>query len=156
MITKIAVAGFAASLVLGFAAPSIAEDQHQHGAGKGHSEDAEHYEKPTFATVKDAWAFMTTKIGEAEKLLDEKKIEPVHEIGEQIEGAVHTLEEKSDMVADDAKTKLASALKQLDKAVDDMHHAAESNDAAAARLGVKKIKALLPVVEGLYPAGALQ
>ncbi|MFN0218232.1 MAG: hypothetical protein ACKVP4_05380 [Hyphomicrobium sp.] len=156
MITKNAVAGFAASLVIGFAAPSFAEDKHQHGAGQGHTEDADHYEKPTFANVKDAWAFMTTKIGEAEKLLDEKKIEPVHEIGEQIEGAVHTLEEKSDMVAADAKTKLASALKQLDKAVDDMHHAAEANDAGGAGLGLKKIKGLMPLVKSLYPAGALE
>ena len=54
------------------------------------------------------------------------------------------------------KTKLASVLKQLDKSADDLHHAAEAKDAGAAALGVKKIKGLLPLVEGLYPAGTFQ
>lgn len=144
------------SFALGVNAPVLAQEKHDHSAGHGHAQEPQHYEKPAFANIKDAWAFMATKIDEAGKLLDGNKIEPLHEIGEQMEGAVHTLEERSDMVGGDAKTKLASALKQLDKAVDDLHHAAEKKDAAAAGLALKKIRSLMPLVAGLYPEGALK
>ena len=60
---------------------------------------------------------------------------------------MHVLQEKSEMVTGDAKTRLASALTQLDKAVDGMHHAAEDKDAAQAGLELGKIKSLLPLVE---------
>lgn len=133
-----------------------AEDKHDHGAEHGHSEKKAHFEKVSFGSVKEAWAFMKTKVGEAEALVSENKVDAIHEIGEQLEGAVHTLEENSDMVTAENKIKLVSVLKQLDKSADDLHHAAEAKDARAAAIGVKKIKGLLPLVEGLYPAGSLQ
>lgn len=145
-----------------FAAPALAEDKHDHSNGHkhdaehGHAESKPHFETAAFSNVKDAWAAIIAQVAEAEKNLGEKKLEPVHRAGEQIEGAVHTLEEKSDMVAADAKPNLTSALKQLDKAVDDLHHAAEKADQATAELSLKKIKGLLPLVEGLYPAGTLK
>lgn len=154
-IQKIFVA-FIAACSIASALPAWAEDKHEHGAEHGHAEKEAHYEKPSFASIKEAWAFMKTKIREADTLVADNKIEPVHEIGEQLEGAIHTLEEKSDMVSEPNKAKLTSVLKQLDKSADDLHHAAEAKDAAAAALGIKKIKGLLPLVEGLYPAGALQ
>lgn len=153
---------FAASIIIAFTVPVLAEDKQQHGDGhahsseEGHAEETQHYEKPAFSNVKAAWAFMVLKIGEAEKSIGEKKLEPVHEIGEQMEGAVHTLEDKSDMILADAKPKLASVLKQLDKAVDDMHHGAEKADQAIVELSLKKIKGLMPLIEGLYPAGTLK
>ncbi|MBX9682242.1 MAG: hypothetical protein K2X41_00485 [Hyphomicrobium sp.] len=149
------IAGLAACAIAG-SLPALAQDKHDHGADHGHAEEKAHFEKPAFATVKEAWIFLKTKIGEAETLIAEKKIEPIHEIGEQLEGAIHTLEEKSDMVNDANKPKLVSVLKQLDKSADDLHHAAEGKDADAAALGVQKIKGLLPLVEGLYPSGTLQ
>jgi predicted membrane-bound mannosyltransferase len=152
---KTVVAAIAACSVAA-ALPALAEDKHDHGAEHGHAEKEAHYEKPSFASVKEAWTFMKAKVGEADTMVAEGKIEPAHEIGEQLEGAIHTLEEKSSMVSEANKAKLASVLKQLDKSADDLHDAAESKDAAAAALGIKKIKGLLPLVEGLYPAGALQ
>ena len=152
---KTFIAGFAACAIAA-SLPASAEDKHNHGAEHGHSEKKAHFEKVSFSSVKEAWAFMKTKVGEAETLVSENKIEAVHEIGEQLEGAIHTLEEKSDMVTAENKTKLASVLKQLDKSADDLHHATEAKDAGAAALGVKKIKGLLPLVEGLYPSGTLQ
>ena len=83
------------------------------------------------------------------------KLEPIHELAEQIGAAVHTLEDKSDMVSGDAKTKLAAALKQLDKAADELHHSAEGKDADATSLNLKKVRGLMPLIQGLYPAGAL-
>ena len=62
---------------------------------------------------------------------------------------------ESDMVAADRRTKLTAVLKQLDKAADELHHAGEDKNADAAGLALKKMKGLLPAVEGLYPAGAL-
>ena len=130
------------------------EDGHDHAGEHGH-DDATHYEAKSFASVKEAWSFLAAKVPEAEGLAASKSLDPLHELGEQMASAVHTLEEKSDMVAGDAKTKLASALKQLDKAADDLHHAAEAKDADGAQISVKKMKGLLPLVQGLYPAGAL-
>jgi G3E family GTPase len=80
----------------------------------------------------------------------------VHEIGEQLEVAVHVLQSKSDMVTDAARKRLDSALTQLDKSIDGLHHAAEENDAAQATLELGKIKGLLPLIESQYPAGALR
>ena len=60
------------------------------------------------------------------------------------------------MVAADQKGKLTAVLKQLDKAADELHHAGEDKNADAASLALKKMKGLLAVVEGLYPAGSLQ
>lgn len=148
--------GMIAAITLGFANQAFAENKHGHGAEQGHAEETAQFEKPTFGNVKDAWTFMTAKVSEVESLLSENKVEPVHKIGEELEGAIHTLEEKSDAVTAEAKPKLASVLKQLDKAVDDLHHSAEANDAPAANLHLKKIKGLLPLVESLYPAATLK
>lgn len=131
-----------------------ADDGHDHGKDHGH-EDKAHFEAKTFASVKEAWAFITATTAEAEKLASEKKIESIHELAEHIGSAVHSLEDKSGMVTGDAKTKLTSALKQLDKAADDLHHSAEKQDADATVLNLKKVKGLLPLVQSLYPAGAL-
>lgn len=154
-ITKI-FAVLVASLATGLAAPALAEEKHDHGSDHGHVEAKPHFERPVFSNVKEAWAAIVQQVAKAERNLGEKKLEPVHRAGEQIEGAIHTLEDKSDMVAADAKPKLASALKQLDKAVDDLHHASEKADQATAELSLKKIKGLVPLVEGLYPAGVLK
>jgi ABC-type Zn2+ transport system substrate-binding protein/surface adhesin len=130
------------------------QDAHDHGKDHGH-EDKGHYDAKTFASVKEAWAFLGTATADAEKLAAEGKIEPIHELAEQIGAAVHTLEDKSDMVTGDAKTKLTAALKQLDKAADELHHSTEGKDADATALNLKKVKGLLPLIQGLYPAGAL-
>lgn len=127
-----------------------AEDGHDHG-----HKDKSHFDAKTFASVKEAWAFLGTATAEAEKLAADGKLEPIHELAEQIGEAVHTLEDKSDMVTGDAKTKLSAALKQLDKAADELHHSAEGNDADATSLNLKKVKGLLPLVQSLYPAGTL-
>ncbi|WBT39632.1 MULTISPECIES: hypothetical protein [Hyphomicrobium] len=129
-------------------------DAHDHAKDHGH-EDKGHFEAKTFATAKEAWAFIASTTADVEKLVAEKKIEPIHELAEHIASAVHALEDKSDMVTGDAKTKLTSALKQLDKAADDLHHSAEKNDSDATALNLKRVKGLLPLVQGLYPAGAL-
>ena len=130
------------------------KEGHDHGKDHGH-EDKSHYDTKTFASVKEAWAFLGTATAEAEKMAADGKLEPIHELAEQIGAAVHTLEDKSDMVSGDAKTKLSSALKQLDKAADELHHSAEGKDASATTLNLKKVKGLLPLVQSLYPAGAL-
>lgn len=147
----------AASIVLGAmasATPLLAKEGHEHAAD--HDKEKSHFQVAPPPTVKDAWALLTTKIAEAEKHLSESKLGPVHEIGEHLEAAVHTLQEKSDMVAADKKSNLSSALKQLDKAVDALHHAAEEGDAAHTTTELKKVAALMPLIESLYPAGALK
>lgn len=155
------LAGLLVASALAANVPAMAEDKHgaegghQHGETHKHGEEQAHFEKKTFASVKEAWAFVTTQVAEAEKHVASKTVEPVHEIGEQLEGAIHTLEEKSDMVAAEQRTKFTAVLKQLDKAADELHHAGEDKNADAAGIAVKKIKGLLPAVEAMYPAGAL-
>ena len=64
--------------------------------------------------VKAAWTLIKAKVAETAKLLAKKNVEPIHEIGEQLEAAVRVLTEKSTMVTGDKKNRLASALKQCD------------------------------------------
>lgn len=140
------------AIALALSTPALAQKKDDHKHGK----EEKHFKVTPPADIKAAWTLITAKVAEAGKLLADKKVEPIHEIGEQLEAAVHVLEEKSSMVTGDKKTWLASALKQLDKAVDDLHHAAEEKDAARVGVELKKIQSLLPLVEGQYPAGALK
>lgn len=130
------------------------KDSATHDTANGHG-DQQHFDKKVFNGVKDAWAFIKMKVAEADQLLAEKKIGPVHEIGEQLVAAVNTMQSKSDMVSGDAKAKLSSILTQLEKAADELHHSAEKGDADATALGLKKVKGLLPVVQSLYPTDVL-
>lgn len=144
-----------ASALLAIAAPAYAADGHSHGKEHAHGEAESHFEVKAPERVKDAWAMITGKVAEAESALGAKNLEVAHSAGEHMEAAVHALKDKSDMVAVEARAKLASALKQLDKSVDELHHAAEDTDADAALAALTKIKGLLPLIEGLYPAGTL-
>jgi hypothetical protein len=126
------------------------------GKDHKHGKEASHYQLTAPVDIKAAWTLISSKVAEAEKLLADKRIEPIHEIGEQLEAAVHVLQEKSETVTGDAKIRLASALTQLGKAIDGLHHAAEDKDAAEAGIELGKIKRLLPLVEAQYPAGALK
>lgn len=130
------------------------KDGHDHGKDHGH-DDKSHFDAKSFASVKEAWAFLGSATAEAETLVADGNIEPIHALAEQIGSAVHTLEDKSDMVEGDAKAKLNASLKQLDKAADELHHSAEAKDADATKLNLKKVKGLLPLIQSLYPAGAL-
>jgi predicted membrane-bound mannosyltransferase len=123
---------------------------------KEHSHEEQHFNVTPPANVREAWLLIATKVKDAQRLLAEKQTDAVHEIGEQLEAAVHVLKESSTMVTGDKHARLASVLEQLDKVVDDLHHAAEDKDAAQTGLELGKIRTLLPLVEAQYPAGALQ
>jgi soluble cytochrome b562 len=143
-----------AALALGQAA--VADDGHDHGNDHAYGEKEAHFQVKAPDNVKEAWTLLTTKTSEVEKALGATDLKAAHEGGEYLEAAVHTLQEKSDMVPAEAKAKLASALKQLDKSVDELHHAAEEGNADASQSALTKIKGLLPLVEGLYPAGSIK
>jgi len=125
-----------------------------HGTEHGHAA-ATHFEEKKFSSSKEAWAFLTTKVAEGEALLSEGRSETLHEAGEQIGAAIHSLKANAETLTHDGKAKLISALKQLGKAADDLHHATEGGDADATALGLKKIKGLLPIVHGLHPEGTI-
>jgi len=108
----------ALAVAIALACPAIAQKDHDHGKES-------HFKVTPPADLKAAWTLITTKVSEAEKSLAAKQLDPIHEIGEHIEAAVQVLEEKSTMVSGDKRTRLTSTLKQLDKAVDEFHHAAE-------------------------------
>ncbi|MGQ0672677.1 MAG: hypothetical protein ACT4N2_07350 [Hyphomicrobium sp.] len=156
MTMKRTLTALAAALALGLALPALAEEGHDHGTGHDHSKEKSHFDVKAPETVRDAWTLITAKVAESEAALAAAKLDDVHAAGEHLEAAVHTLEAKSDMVAEASKGKLASALKQLDKAVDELHHGAEDKKADVASAALSKLKGLLPLVEGLYPAGALK
>ncbi len=141
----------AAACSLTAASPALAQKKDDHGHGK-----ESHFKVAPPADLKAAWTLLSTKLAEAEKSLADKKVDTIHEAAEHLEAAVHVLQEKSTMVTGEKQNRLASALKQLDKAVDDLHHAAEDNKAAQVGVEIKKIRGLLPLVEGQYPAGALK
>jgi hypothetical protein len=139
-----------AAILCALATTTLAQDKH------GHGKEEKHFKVTPPADIKAAWSLITAKLADAGKLLAEKKVEPIHEITEHLEAAVHVLGEKSDMVTGEKKARLTSALKQLDKAVDELHHGAEEKDAARVGVELKKIQGLLPLVEAQYPAGTLK
>jgi hypothetical protein len=123
---------------------------------KEHAHEKEsHFKVTPPPDIKAAWTLITSKVSDAEKGIAAKQLEPVHEAGEHLEAAVHVLKEKSTMVSGDKQKKLRSAIEQLRKAVDEMHHAAEDKDASRAGLGLTKIKSLLPLIQAQYPSGTL-
>lgn len=143
---SLALALTAAALV--FANPVNADDKHSHGAD--HKETS-HFKVTPPADVKAAWTMITANITAAET-----KPETVHEAAETLEVAFHALEEKATMVTGDAKARLASVLKQADKSNDALHHGAEEKDSAKVAGELKKLKALLPLIEAQFPPGALK
>lgn len=145
-----------ATAALALAAPVLAGDKHDHGKSHDHGKEAAHSAVTPPADVKTAWGLIATKLAEAETALGAKNLDGAHSAAEHLEAAVHTLENKTDAVPADQRTKLASALKQFDKAIDELHHGTEEKDADGATAAVTKIKGLLPLVEKLYPAGVLK
>jgi hypothetical protein len=140
-------------------APLVAFPLFAQAQGKpehAHGKEAGHYKVPPPADVKAAWSLIVSKVQESETKLAGMQMDAVHEIGEQLEAAAHVLQTKSDMVTDAARKRLDSALAQLDKAIDGLHHAAEEKEAAQATLELGKIKGLLPLIENQYPAGVLR
>ncbi len=135
------MAALTAGLILAFAAFGTAEAR---------------ADTMSFAGPKEAWAFINLKVAEAEKLLAAKNVEPIKEFGENFDAAINAMEAKSEMITGDGKTKLSSVLKQFDKAGDDLHDAAEGKNADASALALRKLKGLMPLIESLYPAGALK
>jgi len=139
----------ALALAIAHADPALAQKrEHEHGKES-------HYKVTPPADVKAAWTVITSKVNEAEKNIAAKELEPVHEAGEHLEAAVQVLKEQCTMVSGDKKSRLSSAIEQLDKAVDELHHAAEDKDASRASLGLRKIKGLWPLIQAQYPAGTL-
>lgn len=155
MIIKRTAIMFVSAATLAFAYPVFAAGDHDHDKAHDHGKAESHFQVTPPADVKAAWALLSAKVAASETALQAKDVQAAHEASEHMEAAVHTLQDKSDVPAD-AKAKLASALKQLDKAVDEIHHSTEEKDADAASAAIGKIKGLLPVVEGLYPAGTLK
>lgn len=125
-----------------------------HGTEHGHVA-ATHFGERKFGSVKEAWAFLTAKVAEGEALLAEGRTETLHEAGEHLGAAIHSLKANAETLTHDGKTRLISALKHLGKAADDLHHATEGLDADATALSLKKIKALLPIVHELHPEGTI-
>lgn len=149
MTVKTVALALAAFAAIAFSAQSIAGEKHSHG-DKGHA-DKTHFKVTSPADVKAAWAMITESVAAAEA-----KADAADESAEKLEVAFHTLEEKSSMVTGEAKARLASVLKQADKATDAFHHSAEEKNAAKAAAELKKIKALLPLIEAQFPAGILK
>ena len=135
---------------LACASPVLAQDTHNHGDKVAHS-DATHFKVAPPADVKAAWAMIVDSMATAESQPDN-----VHEAAEKLEVAFHALGEKSATVTGEAKNRLTSVLKQADKANDALHHGAEAKDSAKVSAELKKIKALLPLIEAQFPAGALK
>jgi len=156
MKTTQTLAAVFASLLLGVSMPTLAADGHDHDKAHEHGAEKSHFEVKAPESVKDAWALISAKVAEVDAALAATKLDDVHAAGEHLEAAVHTLESKSDMVGEASKAKLASALKQLDKAVNELHHGAEDKQTDTVAAALTKIKGLLPLVEGLYPAGSLK
>lgn len=151
MMSLRAMAAVAAALCLTIATPVVAQKKDAHGHGK-----ETHFKVTPPADLKAAWTSIATKLDEADKNIASKNVEPLHEISEYIEAAVHVLQEKSTMVTGEKLKRLESALKQFDKTVDDFHHAAEDKKAAQVSVEIKKIRGLLPLIEAQYPPGILK
>lgn len=150
MTIKTALSVFAIAAAFAMVPSVSAEEKHDHGDKAGHADKA-HYAVVPPADVKAAWAMVTESLAAAEA-----KADTAHESAEKLEVAFHTLEEKSSMVTGDAKARLASVLKQADKAGDALHEGAENKDAAKIAAELKKLRALLPLIEAQFPAGVLK
>ena len=139
----------ALAVAVAYAGPSTAQK-------KDHSHAKEsHFNVTRPADVKAAWRLITSKVSEAEKNLAAKELEPVHEAGEHWRQPLTCSKNIPRWCRADKKTRLSSAIEQLDKAVDELHHAAEEKDAGRAGFGLRKIKGLLPLIQAQYPSGTL-
>lgn len=130
---------------------AVPKQAHAHGQGQAHTEET-HYAAPEFASTKEAWGYITENVIKSDALLAEGRLDEAHEIGEGIKTAIQKLEENAAGATDG---KLISALRQLEKSADELHHMSEAGDADGVAMGFKKIKGLIPLVKATYPEGEL-
>jgi len=117
--------------------------QHQAAAAHHHEEGEAHDNAMTDA---EAWQTLQSSFEQAQVLYDQANLEGFHEITDSMMTAVKTLEMK---YPDDAR--LAPALKQLQKVVEDLHVKADGGDTAGTASALKKLKGGLLLVEANLP-----
>lgn len=141
--------------------PAFAEDGHNHAhepaAAHGHSHDDGHahgeshfkIEKP--ATVADAWAMLDAASADAQRAIEAKDAESLHESSEKMGAAVATLSENPNAVKEGNKERATTTLEQLSKTIDRFHHAAEDNNLAGASEALELLNGQKALVKSLYP-----
>lgn len=134
-----------------------ADDKPSHQPGRDHGQEQLHFDVTPPSSIGEAWTQIGNKLAEAETLLAQNKLADVHTAGEYLESAVHVLWKTSETIGSgEQSVRLLSALKQLDREVVALHHAAEHGKSTDVAFEVQKIKTLLPIIEKLFPAGFLQ
>ena len=131
----------------------IADPGHEHGAGAEH---AEHSHALKVSSVGEAWLVVDFSTTEIEKLLAGNKLTAIHDAQGRIAAALQYLAGNSPMVTGDKAKRLAPALKQAGGIADNLHVAADAENAEKAAAEFKKLQSALKLVVAQYPADALK
>lgn len=109
-----------------------------------------------FKDAAAVWQKVQSKLGQLDKVVEEKKLESVHEAAFAIRDLVKTLPPKSKALPAEGQKKLATGVKTVGQLAKLLDKYGDANDLAKTQEQQKKMHTVLAAIEGLYPAGALK
>ncbi|MFQ5416275.1 MAG: cupredoxin domain-containing protein [Myxococcota bacterium] len=136
------------------------------GADSGHADDHSATEgvhpgahgdpAPQPASLAGAWAALMAARDAIAGDIESGALGDVHAVAEPLPELVGALLERSGDLDPGKRARVEGAAKQLTRAADGLHVAADGGDAARTRKGLTRLDGLLELIRAQYPAGALE
>lgn len=123
------------------------------------AEKMEHEHKESSAAMPTTAAAALAKANdlhtEVVALIKAKHLKPVHEVAEQMTETLNMLPGLSKDLPADKLKRVEGAVKNLDKALDAMHDAADEGNQAGTEKQLGTVESLLKIVAAQYPMGGM-
>ncbi len=127
---------------------------HEHAIpGKGHESGAPDPAQRVGPAA--AWAALWQVRDSIAADVDEGRLSEVHPKAERLTPLASALLESSHDLAPERRARVESAVKQMPKAADLLHEAADAGNGEATRRELKRLDGLLELIRAQYPEGAL-
>lgn len=109
----------------------------------------------SFKEVAAAWGRVEEARAELDEVVGENKLDEVHEAAFKVRDAVKELPGRSASLSADARQRLDSQVKQVERLAGMLDEAGDSNNAKAVHEHHQAMDEALEAIRGLYPAGVM-
>lgn len=109
----------------------------------------------SFSEAAMTWGRVEEARAELDKVVEENKLDEVHEAAFKVRDAVKELPGQSTSLASDRREKLDSQVRQVERLAGMLDEAGDSNNAKSVHEHHKAMDEALDAIMGLYPAGVM-
>jgi len=143
-------------IALGASHSAFAQASHSHDSSP--PKDVPVYDGTAhkISSIGQAWAAIKSAAEASAKFISTGNLKPIHDETEKADAAIKYLQKGGGIADADKKARADAALKQLLNLNNELHGAADANDAAKSAQALKKFEGAMKLVEIQYPAVALQ